>query len=125
MEKKTVLVIEDNEDICALLIARIRRWGYEVKAAYDGVTGLAMAQAEHPDLILLDLQLPKLPGEEVCRQIKKDDETRDIPIIMETGKVSDVDKVIGKVIGADSYLRKPYTSQQLLDRIISLLGLPF
>ena len=125
MDKKRVLIIEDNKDICALLLARIRRWGFEAKAAYDGMTGLALAQQERPDLILLDLSLPKLPGEEVCRQIRKSEETKDIPIIMETGKASDVDKVIGKVIGADCYLRKPYTSHELLDQLIGFLGLPF
>lgn len=121
MEKKRVLVIEDEKILCDLLVGTIKHWGFEAIGVYDGKTGLEKAQEERPDLIILDLKLPRLPGEEVCREIKKSDITKDIPVIMETGKVSDTDKVIGRVIGADCYLRKPFTSEELLDQIKRLL----
>ncbi|MFC1514372.1 response regulator transcription factor [Candidatus Omnitrophota bacterium] len=122
MFRKRILVIEDNRDICDLLVARIRHWGFEATGVHDGRTGLEMAHQERPDLIVLDLRLPKLPGEEACRQIRKSEDIKNTPIIMETGKVSDADKVIGRVIGADCYLRKPYTSEQLHEQINRLLS---
>jgi DNA-binding response OmpR family regulator len=121
MYRKKILIIEDDKLICDSLVRQIRNWGFKAIKAYDGADGLAKAQLQKPDLILLDLGLPKLPGEEVCRQIRKSDSTKEIPIIMETGKVSDTDKVIGRVIGADYYLRKPYTFQELRDKINKLL----
>ena len=123
MDRKKVLVIEDDKVICDFLAARVRRWGFETIRAYDGKTGLEKAQRERPDLILLDLKLPELPGEEVCRQIRKSEATKDIPIIMETGKVSDTDKVVGRVIGADYYLRKPFALEELLEQVKRLLHL--
>jgi DNA-binding response OmpR family regulator len=125
MDKKKILIIEDEQILCDFLVKNLKNLGFEAIGTCDGKTGLEMAQQEKPDLILLDLKLPKLPGEEVCREIRKSEATKDTPIIMETGKASDTDKVIGKVIGADYYLRKPYTAQELLDKIISLVGLPF
>ncbi|MBN2119543.1 MAG: response regulator [Candidatus Omnitrophica bacterium] len=123
MDRKKILIIEDDRLVCNFLVFRIKRWGFDVIKAYDGQEGLEKVQEERPDLVLLDLKLPKLPGEEVCREIRKNEETRNIPVIMETGKTSDVDKVIGRVIGADYYLRKPYASRELLDQINKLLGL--
>lgn len=118
---KKILVIEDDKITCDFLASRIKRWGFEVITAYDGKEGLDKARQERPDLVLLDLRLPKLPGEEVCRQIRKFDDTKEIPIIIETAKDSDTDRVIGRVIGADCYLTKPYDSRHLLYQINRLL----
>jgi DNA-binding response OmpR family regulator len=123
MEKKRILLIEDDKITCTFLASSIMRWGFEVMVAADGKKGLAMAQSQKPDLILLDLKLPGMPGEEICRQIKKCRATKRIPIIMETAKVSDVDRVIGRVIGADCYLKKPYGSDQLREQINRLLDI--
>ena len=120
--KNKVLIIEDEKSICDFLAANIERHGFKVIKAYDGLEGLEKALQEKPDLIILDLKLPKLPGEEVCRQIRKNEETANIPIIMETAKASDVDRIVGRVIGADCYIKKPYTSQELLRHINELLS---
>ena len=120
MGKKRILLVEDDEAICNALVKLIKTWGFDTIVAHDGREGLAKAKQEKPDLILLDLGLPKLPGEELCRQIRKDEATQKIPIIMQTGKVSDTDKVIGRVIGADYYLKKPYDLNELLVQINKL-----
>ena len=123
MEKKRILLIEDDKITCVFLASSIMRWGFKVIVACDGKKGLAMAQNQKPDLILLDLRLPGMPGEEICRQIRKSEDTKGIPIIMETAKDSDVDKVVGRVIGADYYLKKPYTSEELREQINRLLDI--
>lgn len=115
--KKKILIIDDEPDLCQVLAIRFREKGFEVIIANDGLEGLNKAKDERPDIVILDLKLPKLPGEEVCREIRKDKAISSIPIIMLTAKDSDVDSVVGKVIGADSYMIKPFDTKRLLEEI--------
>ncbi|MFC1755600.1 response regulator, partial [Thermoproteota archaeon] len=105
--KKKILIVDDEQDIRDLLKAKFERIGYECFTAEDGLQALELAREKNPNLIVLDLMLPKLSGEEVCRDIKKNPATREIPVIMLTAKESQTDKVIGRVLGADHYLTKP------------------
>ena len=119
MARKTVLVIEDSEDYCRVLSLRLRKDGLKVLTAHDGEKGLKLAKERIPDVILLDLNLPRLSGEEVCKAIKEggDETLAQIPIIMLTGKDSDADHVIGKSLGACQYLYKPFKADELLREI--------
>ncbi|MDD5281588.1 MAG: response regulator [Candidatus Omnitrophica bacterium] len=118
---KTILIIEDESDLREFLELRLQCLGYDVIIAKDGQEGLKKAKEEKVDLIILDLMLPKLPGEAVCKQIRKDASIGEVPIIMVTGKGQASDKVIGKVIGADSYIVKPFDSSVLASEIKRLI----
>lgn len=118
---KKILVIEDEDRLRTILGYRLAHCGFNVVFAADGDEGLKRVYDSHPDLIILDLMLPKMPGEELCKQIRKDDEFCDIPIIMLTAKGTDADRIIGRVIGANYYMVKPFDSQTLLLHIHSLL----
>ena len=117
--KKIILVVEDEEDIRKAVIFRIRQAGFETLSAEDGEMAVRIAQGMRPSLILLDLKLPKLSGEEVCKAIKDGDDLdlRKTPIIMLTAKTSDVDQVIGHVIGANCYMTKPFDMDELINNI--------
>ena len=119
--KKKVLIVEDSNLICAILEAGLSEKGFEVVICHDGECGLRVAQEENPDIIILDLILPHLPGEEVCRHIKRDPKTENIPVIMLTAKSDEVDRVIGKVLGADAYIPKPFRMEELLAQLQLLL----
>jgi len=121
--KKRVLIIEDEYSASKFLTLRLKKLGFSVSAAFDGMSGLKEATETIPDLIVLDLMIPKLPGEEVCKTLREsfDEKLVKIPIIMLTGKDSIVDKVLGKVIGADAYLTKPYEFSDLLEEIKRIL----
>ena len=121
--KKRVLIIEDEYSASKFLTMRLKSLGFAVSAAFDGMSGLKEAMETIPDLIILDLMIPKLPGEEVCKALREsfDEPLTKIPIIMLTGKDSTVDKVLGKVIGADDYLTKPYEFSDLLEAIRKIL----
>lgn len=119
--KKKVLVIEDESSIHRALEYRFKRSGFEVVIAEDGEDGLNKAKQENPDLIILDLMLPKMTGERVCKEIRKDENIAHTPIIMLTAKDTDVDKVIGKVIGANSYMTKPFDLNDLLKEMHKLM----
>lgn len=123
MPRRKILLIEDDYELCEFLELHIKHWGFDLTVAHDGQDGLEKTQELHPDLVILDLGLPKLPGEEVCRQLRKDDDTAEIPILMETAKDSDVDRVVGRVIGADGYLVKPFSPQELLKEIKRIIAL--
>lgn len=118
---KKILIADDNVQLVDMIKIRLESSGYEVITAYDGEKALEKVQTQSPDLVILDLILPKLPGEEVCREIRKDEKTAELPIIMVTGKTSDVDRVVGKVIGANYYISKPFENEELLDRVKELL----
>ena len=122
-KKKRILIIEDEYSASKFLTLRLKNLGFAVSAAFDGMTGLKEASETIPDLIILDLMLPKLPGEEVCKTLREsfDEQLAKIPIIMLTGKDSLVDKVLGKVIGADAYLTKPYDFSDLFEVIKKIL----
>ena len=114
--EKKILIIEDDPAISKMLYYRLKESHFEVFTAADGVEGLAQARRRHPDLIILDLGLPKLPGEEVCKAIREDRDKlfAKTPVIMLTAKSSDVDRVIGNVIGATYYITKPFVGEELL-----------
>lgn len=120
--KALILIIEDEEDIAKTLRIALEAEGYDVAMAPDGEEGLQKAKKYHPDLIVLDLKLPKLPGEVVCKEIRNDELIARIPIIMLTAKDSEIDRVVGKVIGANCYMTKPYELDELSVNIRNLLG---
>lgn len=120
--KKKILVIEDDPDISKTLHLSLKMEGFDVLIAKEGKQGLNMAKTESPNLLLLDLRLPGLPGEEICRELRKDPLYEKLPIIMLTAKDTDVDKVIGRVIGANYYMPKPFDMEELLSRIHALIG---
>ena len=97
--------------------------GYEIITASDGREGLEKARTKKPDLIILDLMLPKIDGYKVCRMLKFDDKYKNIPIILFTARAQDSDKKVGKEVGADAYITKPFEPSALLDKIRELLTL--
>ena len=116
--KSKILVIDDESDICELIELNLRSNGFEeIKIANDGKSALEIAQTWLPNLILLDLMLPKIDGTEVCRILKSQESTKKIPIIMLTAKSSDYDIVNGFECGADDYVTKPYSNKVLIARI--------
>ena len=114
MDTRTVLVIDDEQPIVEILKFNLAKEGYSVLEAYDGATGLELALSENPDLILLDVMLPKMDGFEVCRKIR---EKSSVPIIMLTAKEEEVDKVLGLELGADDYMTKPFSVRELTARV--------
>lgn len=119
---KKILYVEDNEDNVFMLETRLRRKGFDVIIARDGEQGIAMAQAEAPDLILMDLSLPILDGWEATRQLKAAAETRSIPIIALTAHAMAGDREKAMSVGADEYDTKPVKLPGLLAKIDTLLG---
>lgn len=115
--EKTVLVVEDEANIVDILTFNLEREGYRVLSAYDGQAGLETAQREKPDLILLDLMLPKINGFEVCRTLRDSGDT--VPILMLTAREEESDKVKGLELGADDYITKPFSIRELMARIKS------
>ena len=118
MSEKTILVVEDEENLLETLRYKLTREGYQVIAARDGEQAIELARSGKPDLILLDLMLPKLDGIEVCRIVRKH---MSIPILMLTAKGEEMDKVVGLEVGADDYVTKPFSMRELLARIRALL----
>ena len=118
MTKTKLLLVEDDLSISNMLKEYLERNGFAVIAAYDGESGLRLFNSERPDLVLLDVQLPKIIGTEVCRIIRK---TSGVPIIMATALAEDIDKIVGLEIGADDYLTKPFHPRELLARVRNLL----
>ncbi|MBR6812327.1 MAG: response regulator transcription factor [Oscillospiraceae bacterium] len=114
MEGK-VLIIEDEKSIVDILRFNLEKQGYTTCEAYDGQTGLEMALSEKPDLILLDLMLPKMDGFEVCRRLREKD--NDVKVIILTAREEENDKVLGLEIGADDYITKPYSTRELMARV--------
>ena len=113
MEKK-ILVVEDEKAIVDILTFNLEKEGYRVFAAYDGEAGVDLAKKENPDLILLDLMLPKMDGYEVCKYLRKSMNT---PIIMLTAREEEVDKILGLELGADDYITKPFSMRELMARV--------
>ncbi|GBD92866.1 DNA-binding response regulator MtrA [bacterium BMS3Abin05] len=117
MEKKRILVVEDSPESLMILRIRLEANGFEVIAAADGVEGLTKARELHPDLIVLDVMLPKMDGFTMCRFLKYDEEYKDIPVIMLTARGQDQDVALGRSVGANMYFIKPYDSAKLLKAI--------
>lgn len=116
--KQTVLIVEDEKNIVDILRFNLQREGYETLEAYDGVTGLQLILAEKPDLILLDLMLPKMDGFEVCQHIR---EFSSVPVVMLTAKGDDMDKILGLEYGADDYITKPFNILEVKARIKAIM----
>lgn len=122
MDKKSrILIVDDTVDTVELLKKRLRSEGYDTAEAYDGEECLRQVDAYNPDLIVLDVMMPKMDGFEVCQRLKSDENTRYIPVLMLTAKSEVSDKVRGLDIGADDYLPKPFDYKELSARIRSLL----
>jgi two-component system alkaline phosphatase synthesis response regulator PhoP len=121
MPKESILVVDDEEDILRLVEYHLSKEGYRVLRAMTGEDGLATARSETPDLIILDLMLPGLDGLDVCRILKRDSATSDIPIIMLTAKSEDADVVAGLEMGADDYVVKPFSPKVLVARVRAAL----
>src|ERR1019366_2542397 len=113
-----ILVVEDEKDIVRLLKYNLEKEGYIALSAHDGEAGLELAKREKPDLIILDLMLPKKDGMDVCREIRK--ESR-VPIIMLTAKKEELDRIIGLELGADDYVTKPFSVRELMARVKTVL----
>lgn len=119
--KKRILLIEDEQDIVTTLVFRLEAQGYEVIIAMDGEDGLDKAQKEKPDLILLDLMLPKMNGYKVCGHLKGDSRFSNIPIIIFTARAGEADKKKSEEVGADAYITKPFEPPVLLAKIKELM----
>ena len=118
MTGNKILVVEDDKTLLDVLKYNLIKESYSVVTAVDGVQALEIARSEKPDLIILDIMLPKLGGFEVCRILRKE---MTMPILMLTAKVGEIDKVVGLELGADDYLTKPFSLKELLARIRAML----
>ena len=118
MSNGKILVVDDDKNICELLRLYLENDGYTVSLAYDGESALKVFQEFRPDIILLDIMLPKMDGWQVCREIRKTSET---PIIMVTAKGETFDKVLGLELGADDYIVKPFETKEVVARIKAVL----
>ena len=118
---KKILIIEDEIDVCEVVEYNLVREGYRVLNTGDGEQGLFLARKEAPDLVLLDLMLPGVDGIEICRVLKTDPVTGDIPIIMVTAKGEESDIVLGLGVGADDYVTKPFSPRELIARVKAVL----
>lgn len=118
---KRILVIEDEKDMAEMTRVTLEKSGYLVDLAYDGEEGLVKAKSSKPDLIVLDLKLPKVDGYKICEELKSEDQFKKIPIIMLTARESSIEEKIGYAMGADEYMTKPYEPEVLLSKIKKLL----
>ncbi len=122
MAKGRILVVDDEIYIVHILDFSLGMEGYEVITALDGEQALEKAKAERPDLIVLDIMMPKLDGYETCKLLKADAGTKDIPVILLSAKGRNVDQKIGFEVGADDYITKPFSPRKLVERINAILG---
>jgi len=118
LPQQTILVVEDEENLLEALKYSLKKEGYSVLTAGDGEKGLELAREAKPDLVILDIMLPKLDGLEVCRILRRE---TTIPILMLTAKAEEVDRVVGLELGADDYVSKPFGMRELLARVKALL----
>ena len=121
MSRPRILIVEDERNLTQALDYNFRREGYDVAVAHDGLEGLRKAQTLLPDLLVLDLMLPSLGGLEICRELRRGERTRHIPILMLTARGEETDQVVGFTTGADDYVTMPFNTKVLLQRIKSLL----
>jgi two-component system phosphate regulon response regulator PhoB len=121
MSQPRILIIEDERGLVQSLTWYFNREGYETVAAHDGLEGLRKAQTLLPDVVLLDLMLPGMDGQTICRELRTGERTRDMPIIMITAKSEESDQVAGYAVGADDYVTKPFNNKVLLAKVKALL----
>ena len=122
MVDKRILLVEDNEDLAGLVQYRLRKEGYQVTWRGDGVSGLDEARTQRPDLVLLDVFLPRMSGFEVLQTLKNDDTTRAIPIVLLTALAQEENVIKGFELGADDYLIKPLRPSELVIRVNKIVG---
>jgi two-component system phosphate regulon response regulator PhoB len=121
MTRATVLVIDDEKDLLELVRYNLEKEHLDVICASDGQSGLDIGLKHKPDLVLLDLMMPGMNGMEVCKQLRGDQRTRRVPIIMLTAKAAETDKIVGLEMGADDYITKPFSVRELLARVRAVL----
>lgn len=119
---KRILVADDDDDILSLVAFRLERSGYEVIKAHDGEQALRLVREERPALAVLDVMMPKLSGYEVTRKIRTDAALAQLPVILLTARAQDSDEDAGHESGADDYIRKPFSPQDLTGRVAALVG---
>ncbi len=122
MARKRILVIDDEPDLVDMVKSFLQKKGYSIITAYDGKEALQMIRTEKPDLIVLDLMLPKMDGYRICRMVKFDEKLKHIPIVIISVRASDADKKMGREVGADDYITKPFDFKVLHSSIKGLIG---
>lgn len=118
MAKEKILIVEDEKDLIKILKYNLEKEGYRVSSAPDGEAGLATFRKEKPDLVLLDVMMPRLDGFEFCKIVRRESK---VPIIMLTAKTEEVDRVLGLELGADDYVTKPYSVREVTARVKAIL----
>jgi len=118
---RSILIVEDEADLADVISFQLEREGYSVRKARDGLAALAEIKQRAPDLVVLDRMLPKLSGDEVLTRLKRETRTAHLPIIMLTAKAEDADELTGFALGADDYIRKPFSMRLLIARIQAVL----
>ena len=118
---KRILIIEDDRDIVELVRYNLANEGFEVTAVTDGSVALSLLRKSTPDLVILDLMLPKMPGLEVCKEVRRDPALNRLPILMLTARGEEADRVVGLEMGADDYVTKPFSPRELAARVKALL----
>lgn len=121
MAKEKIFIVEDDEDIVEMIIYNLKKEGYKTVAVLNGEKAVSLAKIERPDLIILDLMLPGMDGLEVCRILRNQEMTAQIPVIMLTAKSQETDKIVGLELGADDYVTKPFSPRELIARIKAVL----
>jgi two-component system alkaline phosphatase synthesis response regulator PhoP len=122
MSPKKILVVDDEADLVETVRFPLEMEGFNVLVSYNGEDALNKARKESPDLIILDLMLPKLDGYKVCRLLKFDEKYKHIPILMLTAKTQEKDKILGMETGADEYITKPFEMDELLEKVKAYLN---
>ena len=113
-DKKTILIVDDEQSIIDILVYNLKKEGYNTIEATDGVTAVEMALEQKPDLILLDIMLPKMDGLTVCKKVKN---ALNVPILILSAKDEELDKIVGLELGADDYITKPFSVRELMARV--------
>ena len=119
---KSIVLVEDNENVAQLIEYKLKKEPYDVLRAMDGIQGLEAIRGAHPDLVILDVMLPKLDGFEVLRELRSEPSTRETPVLMLTALSQEQDVAKGFQLGADDYMVKPFRPSELLLRVTKLLA---